>query len=312
MYRQAIRESKPSAQLLFSALVLIICGIVAMVLSVALGWAFFGVNLSGMENMMQDLSNPDNILVLKFFQTVQAIGVFIIPPFIIAWFLHGKPSEFLQYNKYPDLPGVLLVIAIIFFSNPLINWMNEINSKLNLPEWMNSVQIWMQSSEDQANKITEAFLSSTALSTLLGNIIMIGALPAIGEELLFRGIVQKLFKKVYGNAHLAIWISAAIFSALHLQFFGFLPRLVLGAMFGYMLEWSGTLWLPVIAHFVNNATAVIAYYLTHKGLISNDLETTGTFSDGSSYLVIVSLIFLSVFFRALYLKREIKPASGDF
>jgi len=88
---------------------------------------------------------------------------------------------------------------------------------------------------------------------------------------------------------------------LHMQFFGFLPRMVLGAMFGYMLEWSGTLWLPIIAHFVNNATAVIAYYLMQKGLIGNGIDKTGTSSDGSSYLVLVSIIFLFVFFRALYL-----------
>ena len=116
---------------------------------------------------------------------------------------------------------------------------------------------------------------------------------------------------MYGNAHLAIWVSAALFSALHLQFFGFLPRLVLGAMFGYMLEWSGTLWLPVIAHFVNNAAAVIAYYLAHKGLIGNELDKTGTWAGGSFYLVIVSLIFLGLLFRTLYQRRELKVASGD-
>ena len=134
---------------------------------------------------------------------------------------------------------------------------------------------------------------------------MIGILPAVGEELLFRGIVQQLFKKKFGNAHAAIWISAAIFSALHMQFFGFLPRLVLGAMFGYMLEWSGTLWLPMIAHFVNNATAVVAYYLMQKGIIGSGIDKTGTWSDGSFYLVIVSLIFLYAFFRALYIRRGI-------
>jgi uncharacterized protein len=166
---------------------------------------------------------------------------------------------------------------------------------------MSSVEIWMQDSEKQANQVTEAFLSTSSLITVFSNIVMIAILPALGEELLFRGIVQQLIKKIAGNAHAAIWISAAIFSALHMQFFGFLPRMVLGAMFGYMLEWSGTLWLPIIAHFVNNATAVIAYYLMQKGLIGNGIDKTGTSSDGSSYLVLVSIIFLFVFFRALYL-----------
>jgi membrane protease YdiL (CAAX protease family) len=309
MYRQALRESKPSAQLLFTALIIFISGIAVTIVGMVLGWIIFGVNLSGIETMLQDLTNPKSIAILKFFQTVQSLGIFIIPPFLVAWFLHGNPAEYLQYRKKPEFQGILLVIAIIFVSNPLINWLNEINSKLTLPQWMSAVEIWMQNSESQAAKITEAFLSTESVYTLLMNIMMIGVLPAVGEELLFRGIVQKLFKRIYGNPHAAIWISAALFSALHLQFFGFLPRLVLGAMFGYMLEWSGTLWLPVIAHFVNNTTAIIAYFLTHKGIIGNEMEKTGTLADGSFYMAVISMIFLTLFFRALYLKRE--PKSTD-
>ena len=311
MYRQALRESKPSTQLLFTALVILISGIAVMVLSIALVWLIYGISLNEMQNLIQDTSNSKNISVLKFFQTLQSIGVFIIPPFIIAWLLSDKPSEFLQYRQKPDFRSVLFVIAIIYFANPFINFLTEINSKLSLPEWMNSVEIWMQNSENQANQITDAFLSTTSLTTLLMNIAMIGILPAIGEELLFRGIVQQLFKKKFGNAHAAIWISAAIFSALHMQFFGFLPRLVLGAMFGYMLEWSGTLWLPIIAHFVNNATAVVAYYLMQKGLIGTGIDQPGTLSDRSSWLVIVSLIFLFVLFKALYLRTQTKLVAGN-
>jgi len=286
-----------------------------MVLSIALGWLIYGVNLTEMQNLIQDTSNPKNLSILKFFQTLQSIGVFIIPPFIVAWFLSDHVSVFLRYNNKPDFKSVLLVIAIIYFSNPLINWLTEINSNLSLPEWMSSVEIWMQNSEDQATKITEAFLSTTSLTTLFTNIAMIGILPALGEELLFRGIIQQLFKKKFGNAHVAIWISAALFSALHMQFFGFLPRLILGAMFGYMLEWSGTLWLPMIAHFVNNATAVVAYYLMQKGLIGSGIDKTGTSEDGSFYLAIVSIIFLFAFFRALYIRRDTLlecPAENKF
>ena len=304
MYRQFLRESKPSTQLLFTALVLLVCGIAAMVFSIFLGWLVFGVNISEMENMMQDLTQAKNISVLKLLQIIQSIGVFIIPPFIIAWFLHNKPAVFLQYYKRPSFKSILFVIAIVYFANPFINWLTELNSKLSLPEWMNSLEIWIQESENQASKITEAFLTTTSITSLFTNIAMIAILPALGEELLFRGVVQQLFKNKFGNAHYAIWASAAIFSALHLQFFGFLPRLILGAMFGYMLEWSGTLWLPMIAHFVNNATAVVAYYFMQKGLIGNGIEKAGTSTDGSTYMVVVSLIFLFVFFRALYIRSE--------
>ncbi len=309
MYRQSLRESKTSTQLLFTGLVILVCSIFAMVISLAFGWLIFGVNITEMETMFKDLTYPQNITVMKFFQTIQSIGIFIIPPFIIAWFLHDNPSVFLRYNRQPDLKSVLFVIAIIYFANPFINWLTEINAKLTLPEWLDFAEAWMKDSENQANEITRAFLATDSISAVLTNLIMIAVLPAIGEELLFRGVVQQLLKKKFGNAHAAIWISAAIFSALHLQFFGFLPRLVLGAMFGYMLEWSGTLWLPIIAHFVNNATAVIAYHLMHRGLIDNSLDKTGTSSDGSAYLVLVSLIFLFAFFRALYFRSMNRSSS---
>jgi membrane protease YdiL (CAAX protease family) len=306
MYRQALRESNPSTQLLFTALVILVSGIAVMVLSIAVGWLIYGVNLTQMQTLIQDTSNPESISILKFFQTFQSIGVFIIPPFIIAWMLDDHISDFLQYHRKPDLKSVLLVIAIIYTSNPLINCLTEINSKLALPDWMSSIETWMQNSENQANQITEAFLSTSSVTTLIANIVIIGILPSVGEELLFRGIVQQLFKRKIGNAHAAIWISAAIFSALHMQFFGFLPRLILGAMFGYMLQWSGSLWLPMIAHFVNNTTAVVAYYLMQKGIIGSGIDKTGTLSDGSFYLVFVSVIFLTIFFRVLYLRAQTK------
>ena len=266
-----------------------------------LGWLFFGLGLQQMQSALTDFSSQQGITLLKFFQIVQSIGIFIIPPIIIAWLIHGKPAVFLRYKNFPIFKSILLVIAIVYFAEPLINWINEINSKLVLPQSLSKIQEWMVQSEDQATKITEAFLKTTSFSGLLFNLFMIGFLPAIGEELLFRGIIQQLLKKWSGNAHLAIWISATLFSALHLQFFGFLPRLLLGAMFGYMLEWSGSLWLPIIAHFVNNATAVVAFYLLDKGMISKDIDKVGTSSDGSTYMVLVSIFFLYLFFRSLYL-----------
>jgi membrane protease YdiL (CAAX protease family) len=113
------------------------------------------------------------------------------------------------------IKSIVIVIAVIYFSEPLINWLSELNSRLVLPQGLSSIQKWMEQSEEQANKITDAFLKTGSISGLLFNLFMIGLLPALGEELLFRGVVQQLIKKWSGNAHTAIWISAALFSALH-------------------------------------------------------------------------------------------------
>jgi membrane protease YdiL (CAAX protease family) len=104
---------------------------------------------------------------------------------------------------------------------------------------------------------------------------MIAVLPAVGEELLFRGVIQKLFSKITRSHHWGIWISAILFSALHLQFYGFIPRLLLGAMFGYLLVWSGSLWLPILAHFINNAAAVTALFMIDHGYLNPSIEEFG-------------------------------------
>src|ERR1035437_1799869 len=157
MYLRLLRESPASTQILFTAMVILICGIVVMGLGFAAGWMIFGISLSGMQAALSNLSSQESITILKFFQIIQSIGLFIIPPIIVAYFLNGKPSVFLKYKTFPLFKSILLVIAIIYFADPFINWLNELNSKLILPQWMNGIQVWMQNSEEQADKITKAF-----------------------------------------------------------------------------------------------------------------------------------------------------------
>jgi len=311
MFLKSLRESSAATQIAFTAVVILVCGLSFIIIGFIAGWLIFGLGLQQMQVALTDFTSPQGVTLLKFFQVVQSIGLFIVPPFIVAFLLDGKPSVFLRYKQFPVLKSIILVIAIVYLSEPLINWLNEINSKLVLPQGLSALQKWMEQSEEQAGKVTDAFLKTSSVSGLLFNLFMIGLLPALGEELLFRGVVQQLLKKWSGNAHTAIWISAAIFSALHLQFFGFLPRLLLGAMFGYMLEWSGTLWLPVIAHFVNNGTAVVAYFLLNKGMVSKDIDKVGTSSDGSSYLVLLSIVFLILLFRSLYFQYKRAEAGNN-
>lgn len=105
-----------------------------------------------------------------------------------------------------------------------------------------------------------------------------------------------------GNSHGAIWITAALFSALHLQFFGFIPRMLLGALFGYLLEWSGTLWLPIIAHFINNAAGVIVFFVTGEGLEADKTDTP-IFGGSTFFYAVISGIVLWLLLRYIYSKR---------
>ncbi len=290
----AFRDMKPFPQLMFSIFVIVICFLAFMVLSLVGAIPLFGFgNILNMATLT-DFSNPETIRMLKYFQVVQSIGLFIIPPFIIGYLFYGKISEYLHLNKPFAFTSLFLVVVLMFFASPFINFIGEINSHMRLPEWMSGIEQWMKDSEDKAAELTDAFLKVNSLGGLFFNLFMIAILPAIGEELLFRGVIQRIFTNMTKNHHWGIWISAILFSALHLQFYGFVPRMLLGVLFGYLLVWSGSLWLPIAAHFVNNGLATVAMYFIDKGMIKPEVENIGSTS-GSYYIAIISLLFVSVF-----------------
>lgn len=295
----AFRGMRPLSQLMFSAFVIIICFLAFFLLSFAIAVPLFGMD--AILNMGNLSGNGTSLHVLKYFQVVQAIGLFIVPPFILGWLFYGNSFDYLHLNKPFDGSSVILVLLLMFFAAPLINFVGEWNANMHLPEWMAGIENWMKNAEEKAAELTEAFLKVDSPAGLLFNIFMIAVLPAIGEELLFRGVVQRIFTSWTRNHHWGIWITAILFSAMHLQFYGFVPRMLLGALFGYLLVWSGSMWLPIIGHFLNNGFAVIAMYLIDKKLLSPEVEKLGS-AEGSYYMAIVSLILVAVFL--LLIKRQ--------
>jgi membrane protease YdiL (CAAX protease family) len=190
---------------------------------------------------------------------------------------------------------------MMFFAAPFINFVGELNSNMTLPDWLSGVEKWMRNSEEKAAKLTEAFLNVDTRWGLMFNLFMIAFLPAIGEELLFRGVIQRIFTNMTNNHHWGIWISAILFSALHMQFYGFVPRMLLGVLFGYLLVWSGSIWLPILAHFLNNSIAVVAMYMIDNNMLNPEIEEVGSTSD-SYYMAALSLGLLFVFM--IMLKRQ--------
>lgn len=298
-----LRDATPFTQLLFTLIAILLGGIILSLAGFLGCWIFMGVSFADLTFMLGDFDKPENLVLLKFFQILQTVGMFILPPLVIVWSMEDKPLSYLQLDVKPGGFRLFMVCAIILAGGPVIEWFSIVNQHLVLPSWMNSLEEWMRNSEDQATDITRAFLSSKGVSGLLGNLFIVAFLPAIGEELLFRGLLQQLIKKMTHNSHLGIWLTAAIFSALHLQFFGFLPRLLLGALFGYLLEWTGTLWLPIIAHFINNATGVLVFFFTGEGLEQDQTELP-VFNNSTFFWALASGLVLWFLLRYLYLKRH--------
>jgi membrane protease YdiL (CAAX protease family) len=290
----AFRDMKPLSQLMFSIFVVIATFLLFMVLSLIIAIPLFGFDSMLSIPTVDELENPESIRVLKYFQVVQSIGVFIVPPFILAWLYHGKIAEYLNLDKRVNFESVFLVLVLSFVASPFVNFIGGLNENMQFPEWLSGVENWMRNAEDKAAEITEAFLKVETIGGLAFNIFMIAFLPAIGEELLFRGVIQRIFTNWTRNYHWGIWISALLFSALHLQFYGFVPRMFLGVLFGYLLVLSGSMWLPIIAHFINNGVAVVAMYMIDNELLSPEIEEIGSTSD-SYYIAAISFVLIFTF-----------------
>jgi uncharacterized protein len=305
----AFRDMKPLSQLMFSIFVVIASFLAFMVLSLVIAIPLFG--LDSMLNIptLDELDNPESIRVLKYFQVVQSIGIFVVPPFILAWLYHGKIAEYLNLDKRVNFESVFLVLVLSFAASPFVNFIGGLNENMQFPEWLSGVENWMRNAEDKAAEITEAFLKVETVGGLAFNIFMIAFLPAIGEELLFRGVIQRIFTNWSRNYHWGIWISALLFSALHMQFYGFVPRVFLGVLFGYLLVWSGSMWLPIIAHFINNGVAIVAIYLIDKELLNPEIEEIGSTSD-SFYMAVISLALIIIFL--MMIKRQNSKGYPEF
>ena len=236
----------------------------------------------------------NNIQSMKWLQLIESTGMFVLPPLAMAWLWSEKPLEYLHLDSKITIKTALLVVTIMIVAIPFINLLGEINHRLVLPHQFSGLENWMKSSEAAATEMTEKLLNTHSISGLIFNIVLISMIPALGEELFFRGAMQGLFTE-WKNVRSAIWVGAIVFSAIHLQFYGFVPRMLLGAFFGYLVLWSGSIWPAILAHFVNNVMAVIFYYFKYNGYQLPDIDTVGTGSGWwlgmASGAVTVFLIF---------------------
>lgn len=188
---------------------------------------------------------------------VQDILMFILPALLTAVFITSRPAELLGVTRRFPPSALLLVFMIMVVSAPAMNILISFNQSLTLPESLKPIEEWMRHSEESAAHSLSLVTGSTSVGSLIISILIVGILAGFSEEIFFRGALQRIMATGGVSAHAAIWIAAFIFSAFHMQFFGFLPRLLLGAFFGYLLWWSGSLWLPVCAHALNNTMALI-------------------------------------------------------
>ena len=243
--------------------------------------------------LVGDAQSTESLKWLQFWQT---LTVFILPALTAVYLWSEKPLEWLHLNQGMTWQTAGVAVGMMLLAIPAINLLSWLNQQIVLPAGLHDLEVWMQNMEETAKQMTERFLKTDNIGGLLVNIGLMALLPAIGEEMTFRGVIQGLFSPKQKKA--AIWIAAVVFSFIHFQFYGFVPRMLMGALFGYMLVWTGSLWVPILMHFTNNSVAVVSYYLTER--YAPDSTWMDEFGSGSTWYVgvlsLMAIIVICYFF----------------
>jgi membrane protease YdiL (CAAX protease family) len=296
--------SKPSGvQFLVIVLVILLSSIVVMGAGMLLSLIVFepGVTISDILAEEQGGSGRSYLL---FSQVISQFAVFLIPGLIISWMMKGDAIGWLGINRPVDASVVFLVLLLAGSLIPLTSAAGYINSVMDLPGWLNRVEEWMRVKEEQAMELTGHLIYAGSVRELAVNIFVLAILPAIAEEVLFRGVIQNTLERWAGSGLVAVLITSLLFSALHLQFFTFFPRFLLGIVFGLLYMWSRTIWLPVIAHFGNNIVPVVWSYFSGWDYLN---ENASDFVPADIWQLAGIIILPSALLAVLYVlvkKRE--------
>ena len=246
-------------------------------------------------------SDSQSIDTLKLLQLAESAGIFILPAILSIFLFSQESYSTIKEHKHITALDFLIVGLLMLTLIPFINYISEWNQQLRLPAAFANIEAWMKTSEETATSITERFLNVHNLGALAFNLLLVAAMPALGEELYFRAVIQRsLIEKT--NIIQGVLITAFVFSAIHMQFYGFVPRFLLGMLLGFIFVWSDNLWLPVFAHFVNNGVAVVFYYLKFNDYKVIDMEKIGT--NDTAWLAMVSGI--ATIAGVVYLRSRLK------
>jgi membrane protease YdiL (CAAX protease family) len=243
-------------------------------------------------SLLSGQTMPMSIDFLRYFQIVQSFSLFIIPSLLAGLLFYGHLTKGLKLTT-PHWGLVGISFLIIVTAQPLVSYLGVWNSSMQLPDFLGGLEQWMASAEASAGDIIYRFLDTDQPVLLLLNVLMIAILPALGEEMLFRGVLQPVFAQWFRNKHAAVLVTAFLFSAIHLQFFTFMPRFFLGLMLGYLFLWGRNLWYPIAGHFANNFLSLIVfYYYRHTQPDINPLEPNA--EELSFVWIIPSTIIMSL------------------
>jgi uncharacterized protein len=271
MLKGIFKDSNPSRSI-FLLFALAAMGFFTFLLIGSLANAILFGSFSIADFAHVDTNSHEGLMKIRVLQIAQTIGLFIFPSLLMAFLLWEKPMVYIGFKKVSLNILFLSTFAIVCFI-PGVNLIASLNAKLPIPEWAKGL-------EQNAEEIIKALLVTKSPLMLALNIFVVAILPAVGEELFFRGVLQKLFIQWTKGVFFGVLITSLLFSSIHMQFLGFIPRVLLGMVFGYLYVWTKSIWVPIVVHFANNGIAVVLYYLVGVGVVSADIDTFGEVSAG--------------------------------
>ena len=240
-------------------------------------------------------------------QGVVSTLTFIVGAFLYIYLTHKNPMAYLGMTPTGNIWLYIIASIAMFCILPLVSATAVWNDSLKLPQALQELEKLMRLMEDTANDFTIQLMSESGAVHLFSALFVMAFIPALGEELLFRGCIQKGLENKIGNAHVAVWVTAFIFSFIHFQFYGFLPRAILGVALGYFYVYGKSLWIPIWAHFLNNALSIVIYKLFYQEVGETNLSTMGASQDLLIPAIAGTMLYLATMLFFVLVARYRKP-----
>jgi len=250
-----------------------------------------GISPEIIKNIQQNIFDYPNIL--RGVSFLQTLCIFLFPAIICAWLFSDNYKEYLGIEQTFTISVSIWTAISMIVAIPFINSMISLNHQIVFPEALKNIETLLKEMEESANKAYNLLLDTKSIPEIIFNFLFICVIVAICEEFMFRGLLQKLLGRMFKNPHILIWIVAILFSVLHRQFYGLLPRMLLGLWLGYLMYYTKSIWIPVLAHFVNNFIGVGWYYIFPNS--PDEMEIIDTIGTGSTWWLAFASLALFFF-----------------
>mgnify|MGYP002784587655 CR=1 FL=1 len=300
LFDKPLREHPPFLQFFLLLMLCLMTGGLFAYLAINTAHWFGNADVNSILNGLP--TDPQLVPMIWYLQGLSALGAFVIPGLLFAYYWDfEKKWEPFGLDQVKNPKAYLLIVLLMVTSIPLVYAIYGINQKMALPPGWEGLEANWKAQEEKAAATISLMLETPGTLALLINMLILVILPAFGEELLFRGLLQRIFQQASRNHHFAIWATAILFSAIHLQWYGFLPRMLLGAGFGYLVVWSGSLFPAIFGHLLNNGMALLGEHAAQKGWLPGGEDWLMQLPVWS---VVASIILTSLLLWAIY---RLKP-----